>query len=73
MGSLKPSTPCSLHSELDDITFEILKLSQDLVNVKLQLERCTNEGQLLLAKSRYVMGGNTVGKLQVILNLKPHA
>jgi hypothetical protein len=66
MGSVKPLNE-NIHSELDDVTFDILKVSQDIVNIKLQLERCTKEGQIFLAKSRYLMGANSVSKLQVIV------
>ena len=46
-----------IHKELDDIAIHILTLSQDLINVKLELAQITKEGFIGLAESRKSMGG----------------
>ena len=55
-----------VHDELDSLTYQLLVLSQDLIQVKLQLEEQSKLGFIGLAQSRKLMGGsNSVSHLQI--------
>ena len=54
-----------IHGELDSLTMHLLSLSQDLIDVKLELEERTKQGFIGLAQSRKLMGGpSSVSQLQ---------
>lgn len=50
---------------LDKLTLENLSLIEQQVQSSLNLEKITNEGQLLMAKSRYIQGHNSVSSSQL--------
>lgn len=50
---------------LDKLTLESLNLIEQQVQTTLNIERITNEGQLLMAKSRYIQGQNSVSTSQL--------
>ena len=55
-----------VHDELDQLAYQLLVLSQDLIQVKLQLEEQSKLGFIGLAQSRKLMGGsNSVSHLQI--------
>ena len=55
-----------MHYELDSLAYQLLVLSQDLIQVKLQLEDQSKLGFIGLAQSRKLMGGsNSVSHLQI--------
>ena len=55
-----------MHDELDSLAYQLLVLSQDLIQVKLQLEDQSKLGFIGLAQSRKLMGGsNSVSHLQI--------
>ena len=55
-----------VNDELDSLSYQLLVLSQDLIQVKLQLEEQSKLGFIGLAQSRKLMGGsNSVSHLQI--------
>lgn len=49
----------------DKLLLEMLDLVEQSVSCKINLESTTNDGQLLLAKSRYIQGPQTVSESQL--------
>uniref|UniRef100_A0A1L8DCR2 Vacuolar ATPase assembly protein VMA22 n=2 Tax=Nyssomyia neivai TaxID=330878 RepID=A0A1L8DCR2_9DIPT len=60
MGSKKDI--CEL---MDKLTIEILDLVEDEVKQKIDIEKNSNSGQLLMAKARYIQGQQTVSASQL--------
>lgn len=55
-----------LQKQLQDKLFlEMLDLVEQSIQCKLNIETTTNAGQLLLAKSRYIQGAQTVSQTQL--------
>lgn len=50
---------------LDKLTLDSLTLMEQQVQQKLELEKCMCDGETQLAKSRYIMGRNSVSALQL--------
>lgn len=50
---------------LDKLTLDSLTLIEQQVQNKLELEKCMCDGESQLAKSRYIMGRNSVSALQL--------
>lgn len=50
---------------LDKLTIEMLDLIQQNIHNKIQVENASIEGQLLIAKSRYLKGSSTVSVSQL--------
>lgn len=50
---------------LDKLTLDSLTLIEQQVQQKLELEKCMSNGESQLAKSRYIMGRNSVSSLQL--------
>ncbi|XP_014248877.1 coiled-coil domain-containing protein 115-like [Cimex lectularius] len=55
----------SVLGELDILSFRMLQLMKDYIDVKLTLEELIKTGSLHLAKSRYIMGNRSVSVLQL--------
>ena len=50
---------------MDKLTIEMLELIQEKVQCEINIEKRTNEGNLLLAKARYIQGTNSVSTSQL--------
>lgn len=58
-------SPSSICDNLDKLYMELLHLMHQEIEVKLELEKCMQDGELQLAKSRYIMGQRSVSRLQL--------
>uniref|UniRef100_A0A1B6CZ24 Vacuolar ATPase assembly protein VMA22 n=1 Tax=Clastoptera arizonana TaxID=38151 RepID=A0A1B6CZ24_9HEMI len=54
----------SINEELDNLAVRILELMNEHIECKMNIERLVRTGCLDLAKSRYIMGNNSVSALQ---------
>lgn len=52
-------------SVLDRLTLDSLTLMEEHIQTKLELENSMNEGEINLAKSRFIMGHKNVSELQL--------
>ncbi|XP_055679358.1 coiled-coil domain-containing protein 115 [Lutzomyia longipalpis] len=50
---------------MDKLTIEILDLMEDEVKLKIDIEKNSNSGNLLIAKARYIQGQQTVSASQL--------
>ncbi|GAB0092749.1 coiled-coil domain-containing protein 115 [Sergentomyia squamirostris] len=50
---------------MDKLTIEVLDLMEDEVKQKIEIEKNSNSGQLLMAKARYIQGHHTVSASQL--------
>uniref|UniRef100_A0A1B0D551 Vacuolar ATPase assembly protein VMA22 n=2 Tax=Phlebotomus papatasi TaxID=29031 RepID=A0A1B0D551_PHLPP len=50
---------------MDKLTIEVLDLMEDEVKQKIEIEKNSNSGQLLMAKARYIQGQRTVSASQL--------
>lgn len=60
--SVKLEEICTI---LDRLTLDALTLMEEHIQTKLEIENSMNEGEVHLAKSRYIMGHNKVSELQL--------
>lgn len=49
----------------DKVTINMLELMQEVVTLKLNIEKTTKEGDILLAKTRYSQGSTSVSSIQL--------
>ena len=54
-----------LDEKLDLLSLQCLFLMNQVISMKVDIERRMKEGTGMLAKARYVMGGNSVSTLQI--------
>jgi len=59
------STSNNLHEILDKLLIDSLTLTQRHINLKLELESLMHDGEDGLVRARYIMGRNSLSKLQL--------
>ncbi|KAM7364531.1 uncharacterized protein ACRADG_000989 [Cochliomyia hominivorax] len=60
-----PTNLSDINNLLDGLYLELLNLIEQQTNCRVNIERTTNAGQLLLAKTRYNQGSQTISMAQL--------